>query len=149
MLVNNAGVYKFVPLEETTEDEFHREFNINVFGTILATKEALKHFGPNGDSVINMSSIASAGVAEAAVYSETKGGRCNNWRAPHGVGSAKNPVNAIAPGTVESEGMHSGGIIGSDFDFEKTILASTPLGRIGPGLPSAARVEYAAQNTKV
>jgi 3-oxoacyl-[acyl-carrier protein] reductase len=60
LLVNNAGVYKFLPLEEITEDEFHREFNINVLGTILATKEAVKHFGPNGGSVINMSSIASA-----------------------------------------------------------------------------------------
>src|SRR6201997_414208 len=50
VLVNNAGVYKFVPLEEITEDEFHREFNVNVLGTILATKEAVKHFGPNGGS---------------------------------------------------------------------------------------------------
>ena len=61
VLVNNAGVYKFRPLEEITEDEFHREFNINVLGTILATKEAVKHFGSNGGSVINISSIASAG----------------------------------------------------------------------------------------
>ena len=60
MLVNNAGVYKFLSLEETTEDEFHREFNINVLGTILATKEAIKRFGPNGGSIVNMSSIASA-----------------------------------------------------------------------------------------
>src|SRR5438270_12739939 len=73
VLVNNAGVYKFVPLEDITEDEFHREFNINVLGTILATKEAVKHFGPNGGSVINMSSIASAGEAQAAIYSGTKG----------------------------------------------------------------------------
>src|SRR5260370_11614146 len=73
VLVNNAGVYKFVPLQEITEDEFHREFNINMLGTILSTKEAVKHFGPNGGSIINMSSIASAGVPEAAIYSETKG----------------------------------------------------------------------------
>src|SRR2546423_2513762 len=65
VLVNNAGVYKFLPLEEITEDEFHREFNINVLGTILATTEAVKHFGPNGGSVINISSIASAGEAKA------------------------------------------------------------------------------------
>ena len=73
VLVNNAGVYKFQPLEEITEDEFYREFNINVLGTILATKEAVKHFGPNGGSVINMSSIASAGLPEATIYSGTKG----------------------------------------------------------------------------
>src|SRR2546430_14392344 len=74
VLVNNAGVYKFLRLEEITEDEFHREFNTNVLGTILATKEAVKHFGPNGGSVIiNISSIASAGEAKATIYSGTKG----------------------------------------------------------------------------
>jgi 3-oxoacyl-[acyl-carrier protein] reductase len=71
VLVNNAGVYKLVPLEEITEDEFHRQFNINVLGTILATKEAVKHFGPKGGSVINISSIASAGEVEAVIYSGT------------------------------------------------------------------------------
>jgi 3-oxoacyl-[acyl-carrier protein] reductase len=65
VLVNNAGVYKFVPLEDISEDEFHREFNINVLGTILATKEGVNHFGPNGGSVINISSIASAGEPAA------------------------------------------------------------------------------------
>jgi 3-oxoacyl-[acyl-carrier protein] reductase len=130
VLVNNAGVYKFVPLEEITEDEFHREFNVNVLGKILATKEALKHFGPNGGSVINMSSIASAGVAEAAVYSGTKGAVDAITRGLAAeLGPRKIRVNAIAPGTVETEGMHSGGIMGSD--FEKTMVASTPLGRIG------------------
>jgi 3-oxoacyl-[acyl-carrier protein] reductase len=73
VLVNNAGVYKFLPLEEITEDEFHREFNINVLGTLLATKEAASYFGPNGGSVINMSSTASAEEADASIYSGTKG----------------------------------------------------------------------------
>jgi 3-oxoacyl-[acyl-carrier protein] reductase len=59
VLVNNAGVYKSLPLEEITEDEFHREFNVNVLGTILATKEAVKHFGPNGGSVINIAAVSS------------------------------------------------------------------------------------------
>jgi 3-oxoacyl-[acyl-carrier protein] reductase len=71
VLVNNVGIYKFIPLEEITEDELHREFNINVLGTLLATKEAVKHFGPNG-SIINISSTASAGEAQAAIYSATK-----------------------------------------------------------------------------
>ena len=73
VLVNNAGVYKFQSLGEITEEEFHREFNINVLGTILVTKEAVGHFGPNGGSIINISSIASEGEARAAIYSGTKG----------------------------------------------------------------------------
>src|SRR5438128_9769535 len=130
VLVNNAGVYKFLPLEEITEDEFHREFNINVLGTILATKEAVKHFGPNGGSVINISSIASAGEAQAAIYSGTKGAVDAITRGLAAeLGPRKVRVNAIAPGGVETEGTHSAGIMGSD--FEKTMIAGTPLGRIG------------------
>ncbi len=130
VLVNNAGVYKFLPLEEITEDEFHREFNINVLGTILATKEAVKHFGPNGGSVINISSTASAGVPEATIYSATKGAVDTITRALAAeLGPRKIRVNAIAPGSVETEGTRSAGIIGSD--FEKTMIAGTPLGRIG------------------
>jgi len=130
VLVNNAGVYKFLPLEEITEDEFHREFNVNVLGTILATKEAVKHFGQKGGSVINISSIASAGAAEAAIYSGTKGAVDAITRGLAAeLGPRKIRVNAIAPGGVETEGTHSVGIIGSD--FEKTMIAGTPLGRIG------------------
>src|ERR1700720_2050147 len=74
VLVNNAGIYRFAPLEDLTEDEFHREFNTNVLGLLLATKEAMKHFGPDGGSVINISSIASTSpTPTAVVYSATKG----------------------------------------------------------------------------
>jgi 3-oxoacyl-[acyl-carrier protein] reductase len=130
VLVNNAGVYRFLPLEEITEDEFHREFNINVLGTLLVTKEAVKHFGSNGGSVINISSIASAGEAEAAIYSGTKGAVDAITRGlAKELGARKIRVNAIAPGSVVTEGTRSAGIIGSD--FEKAMIAGTPLGRIG------------------
>jgi 3-oxoacyl-[acyl-carrier protein] reductase len=130
VLVNNAGVYNFIPLEAITEEAFHREFNINVLGTILATKEAVKHFGPNGGSVINLSSIASAGVAKAAIYSGTKGAVDSITRGlAQELGPRKIRVNAIAPGGVETEGTHSAGIVGSD--FEKAMIAGTPLGRFG------------------
>jgi 3-oxoacyl-[acyl-carrier protein] reductase len=130
VLVNNAGVYKLQPLEEITEEEFHREFNINVLGTILATKEAVKHFGPNGGSVINISSIASEGWAQAAIYSGTKGAVDAITRGLAAeLGPRKIRVNAIAPGGVETEGLHRAGIMGSD--LEKTMTAGTPLGRIG------------------
>ncbi len=129
VLVNNAGVYKFLPLEEITEEEFHREFNINVLGTILATKEAVKRFGPNGGSVINISSIASGGWAQAGIYSGTKGAVDAITRGLAAeLGPRKIRVNAIALGGVETEGTHSAGIMGSD--LEKTMTAGTPLGRI-------------------
>jgi 3-oxoacyl-[acyl-carrier protein] reductase len=130
VLVNNAGVYKFLPLEEITEDGFHRQFNINVLGALLATKEAVKHFGPNGGSVINISSTSSMGEAQAAIYSGTKGAVDAITRGLAAeLGPRKIRVNAIAPGEVETEGTHSGGVIGSD--FERAMIARTPLGRVG------------------
>jgi 3-oxoacyl-[acyl-carrier protein] reductase len=129
VLVNNADVYKFLPLAEVSEEEFHREFNIDVLGMILVTKEAVKYFGPNGGSIINISSIASAGELGAALYSGTKGAVDAIRRALAAALGARKIRVAIAPGAVETEGTHGAGIIGSD--FEKTMIAGTPLGRIG------------------
>ncbi len=130
VLVNNAGVFRFAPLDQVTEDEFHREFNINVLGTLLATKEALNHFNGSG-SVINLSSVVSTSpIPNSSVYSATKGAvdtltvGLSRELAPRNI-----RVNVIAPGGVETEGTHEIGVIGSD--FEKQIIAQTPLGRMG------------------
>ena len=131
VLVNNAGVFNFFPLESATEDEFHRQFNTNVLGLILATREAVKYFGPAGGSVINIGSVVSeATPAMSVVYSATKGA----VDAVTGVlakelASKKVRVNSINPGGVETEGAHTAGIVGSD--FEKQIVARTALGRFG------------------
>jgi 3-oxoacyl-[acyl-carrier protein] reductase len=131
ILVNNAGVFKFEPLETVTEEEFHRQFNTNVLGTILATQEAIQHFGDAGGSVINVGSVVSDNpLANSVVYSATKGAvdtiavALSKEFAGKGI-----RVNTLAPGGVETEGTHSVGIIGSD--FEKQMVANTPLGRIG------------------
>ncbi len=131
VLVNNAGVFEFGPLEAVTEAEFHREFNTNVLGPILTIQEALKHFGPKGGSVINISSVTGANpVPNSAVYSATKGAVDSITRGlAKELGSRNIRVNAIAPGGVETEGTRRIGIIGSD--FEKQIVAGTPLGRFG------------------
>jgi len=131
VLVNNAGVYKYVPIEQTTADEFNRQFNTNVLGTLLAIKEAVKHFGPNGGSIINMSSVVSLKpVATAAIYSATKSAIDAITRAlAVELGPRKIRVNAIAPGLTETEGTHDAGMIGSD--FQKASLATIPLGRLG------------------
>jgi 3-oxoacyl-[acyl-carrier protein] reductase len=131
VLVNNAGIYAFEPLENVTEDEFHREFNTNVLGPILTIQEAVKHFGPDGGSVINISSVASTSApANSVAYSATKGAVDTIARVlAKELGARKIRVNTIAPGGVDTEGTRSSGIIGSD--FAKQIVADTPLGRFG------------------
>ena len=131
VLVNNAGIFAFEPLEAVTEAEFHREFNTNVLGPILTIQEALKHFGPNGGSVINISSVASTNATpNSVVYSATKGAVDTIARVlGTELAARKIRVNTIAPGGVETEGAHRIGIIGSD--FEKQVVARTPLGRFG------------------
>jgi len=131
VLVNNAGVFKFDPLEAVTEDEFHRQFNINVLGTILATQEAIRHFNGDGGSVINVGSLISDNpMANSVIYSATKGAVDTIAVAlSKELGSRKIRVNTIAPGGVETEGTVSVGIIGSE--LEKMMIDGTPLGRIG------------------
>jgi 3-oxoacyl-[acyl-carrier protein] reductase len=131
VLVNNAGVYEFLPLEQITEDHFHKQFNLNVLGLLLTTREAVKNFGPNGGSIVNISSVvATSPVPTAAVYSATKAAVDAVTKSlAKELGPKKIRVNSLNPGMVETEGLTSMGILGSD--FQKQIEAQTPLGRIG------------------
>lgn len=131
ILVNNAGIYQFAPLENVTENEYHRQFDTNVLGTLLTLQESLKHFGPTGGSVINVSSVASLGATpNTVVYSATKAAVDSITRTlSHELSARKIRVNTLAPGATETEGLHSAGIKGSD--FEKQMVSLTPLGRIG------------------
>ena len=131
VLVNNAGVYEFAPLADVTEEQFHRQFNTNVLGLLLATREAAKYFNGAGGSIINISStVTSITPPESAVYTGTKGAVDSITRVlAKELGPKKIRVNSINPGLVETEGTHSSGIIGSD--FEKHAESQTPLGRIG------------------
>ena len=130
ILVNNSGVYEFLPIENITEDHFHKIFNVNVLGPILTTQTALKYL-TEGSSIINVSSVVSTLTPPtSAVYTGTKGA----LDAITGVfarelGSRKIRVNSINPGMIETEGARTAGFIGSD--FEKSIVGQTPLGRTG------------------
>src|SRR6476660_6588534 len=73
ILVNNAGIYEFAPLEAITAEHFHKHFDLNVLGLLLTTQEAIKHFGPAGGSIVNISSVAaSLAPPTGSVYSATK-----------------------------------------------------------------------------
>ena len=131
VLVNNAGIYEFAPLEEVTPEHFHKHFDLNVLGLILATKEAAGQFGPDGGSVINISSVVSrAPQPNASVYSATKAAvDAVTISLAKELGPRKIRVNTINPGMVETEGVHAAGI--AESDFRKQYEAQAPLGRIG------------------
>ncbi|MGN6648801.1 glucose 1-dehydrogenase [Trinickia sp.] len=130
ILVNNSGVYELAPIEEFTEEQFHRQFNINVLGLMLTTKAALKHLG-EGASIINISSVVTTITPPGtAVYSGTKGAvDAITGVLSRELGPRKIRVNAINPGIVITEGTHTAGIAGSD--FETMAVTQTPLGRVG------------------
>jgi 3-oxoacyl-[acyl-carrier protein] reductase len=131
ILVNNAGVFQFDPLDAVKPEEFHRQFNTNVLGPILASREAATYFGEDGGSIINVSSIVSTrAFPQSVIYSATKGALDSVTRVLAAeLGPKKIRVNTLAPGMIETEGTHTAGFIGSD--FEAHAKASTPLGRIG------------------
>jgi 3-oxoacyl-[acyl-carrier protein] reductase len=131
IVVNNAGIYEFSPLESLTEEHFHKQFNLNVLGLILVSQAALKLFDSAGGSIINMSSVVSTlAFPNASVYSGTKGAVDAITRSlaselgPHGI-----RVNAIRPGMVETEGTHAAGI--EESGMKEQVRAQTPLGRTG------------------
>ncbi len=133
ILVNNAGIYEFAPLENVTAQHFHKLFDLNVLGLLLTSKEAVKHMGPDGGSIVNISSVVSTyAPANTSVYSATKGAVDTITRAlAKELAPRKIRVNAINPGMVETEGTTSSGVTTGESAFRKQVEAQTPLGRIG------------------
>jgi 3-oxoacyl-[acyl-carrier protein] reductase len=131
VLVNNAGVFKFTPLEDVTEEEFHREFNTNVLGTILAIQEAVKYFGTHGGSIINLSSVVATNPPPGSVvYSPTKSAIDSITRVlAKELGPRKIRINSIAPGLTETEGATATDFFASP--AANLVVANTPLGRVG------------------
>jgi 3-oxoacyl-[acyl-carrier protein] reductase len=131
ILINNAGIYEFAPLENVKGADFYRHFDINVLGLILASKEAAKYFDGDGGSIVNISSIVSTITPpNSSVYTATKGAVDAITRTlAKELAPRKIRVNAINPGMVETEGAKAAGI--TDSELRTQIEAMTPLGRIG------------------
>jgi 3-oxoacyl-[acyl-carrier protein] reductase len=147
ILVNNSGVYEFGPIENVTEEQFHKIFNVNVLGLLLTTQAAVKHLG-EGASIINVGSVVSRITPPgSAVYTGSKGAvNSITGVLARELGPKKIRVNALNPGMVETEGTHSAGFIGSD--FETGTVAQTPLGRIGqPGDIASIAVFLASEDS--
>lgn len=145
ILVNNAGVFAATPLSEITKAAFHRHFEANVLGTLLATQAAAAQFGGNGGSIVNVSSIvARSPSAGYAIYNATKAAVEAITRSlAKELGPHKIRVNAIGPGLVTTDGAQESGLTGGD--FEQAIIAQTPLGRIAvPGDIAPAAVFLAS-----
>jgi len=149
VLVNNAGVYDWSPLEEITEEQFHKHFDINVLGLLLATQEAVRQFDSTGGNIINISStVTSLTPPSSSVYTGTKGAVDAITRTlAKELGPRKIRVNAINPGMVETEGVRAAGF--DQGDLRKSIEAQTPLGRIGqPEDIAPAAVFFASDDSE-
>jgi 3-oxoacyl-[acyl-carrier protein] reductase len=148
ILVNNAGIYEFQPLEAITEEHFNKQFGLNVLGLLLTTQEAVKHFGADGGSVINLSSIVGRnGFPGAAVYSATKGAVNSITQSlSKELGQKKIRVNGVAPGMVETEGTASMGVTDPANEMRKSVEAQTPVGRIGQPKDVATVVTFLASD---
>lgn len=148
ILVNNAGVFQSMSVTDLTEEEFHREININLLGPLLVIRESLRHFGPAGGSIINIGSGASRSHPPGySIYSASKAGLdavtgvLSKELAPRGI-----RVNSVNPGATLSEGTRTAGLYGVDSDIEKQLIAMTPLGRMGTPEDIAKVVAFLASD---
>ncbi|MCA9167945.1 MAG: glucose 1-dehydrogenase [Planctomycetales bacterium] len=148
VLVNNAGVYQPMSIEEFTEDEFHREFNTNVLGPMIVIYESLAYFGSRGGSIINIGSGASQMCPPAySIYAASKGALDTVTRVlAKELASRRIRVNSVNPGATLSEGTKSAGLYGTDSEFERKLVAMTPLGRIGTPSDIAKVVAFVASD---
>ena len=146
VLVNNAGTYEFAPLENVTEELFHKQFNLNVLGLLLTTKEAVKLIGAEGGSIINIGSgVSTVYPPNASTYVATKAAvDAITVVLAKELGPRKIRVNSINPGMIETEGTHTGGFL--DGDFRKWIETQSPLGRIGQTDDIAPTAVYLASS---
>ena len=146
ILVNNAGIFDFKPLEAITPEHFHSQFDLNVLGLLLTTQEAVKHFGPEGGSIINISSIVGQmPVPQASVYSATKAAvDAITISLSQELGPKKIRVNSLNPGMVETEGLHAVGF--AESDFRKHVESITPLGRIAQPVDIAKAAVFFASD---
>jgi 3-oxoacyl-[acyl-carrier protein] reductase len=146
ILVNNAGIYQFAPLEGVTEKLFHDHFNLNVLGLLLATQEAVKLIGPEGGSIINVGSgVSTINPPNTSVYTATKGAVDSiTGVLAKELGPRKIRVNSINPGMIETEGVHAGGF--AEGDFRKWVETQSPLGRIGQSDDIAPTAVYLASS---
>lgn len=148
ILVNNAGVYQAMPVADLTEQEFHRQINVNLLGPLLVIRESLRHFGPDGGSIINIGSVASRSHPPGySIYSASKAG----LDAVTGVlakelASRKIRVNSVNPGATLSEGTKEAGLYGVGSNIEKQLIAMTPLGRMGTPEDIAKVVAFLASD---
>jgi 3-oxoacyl-[acyl-carrier protein] reductase len=146
ILVNNAGIYEFAPLENVTAEHFHKQFNLNVLGLLMTTREAVQQFGPAGGSVINISSVAAtAGLPNASVYGGTKAAVDAITRSlARELGPKKVRVNSVNPGMVATDGAQALGF--TDGEFQRQYEAQAPLGRIGQPADVAPTVAFLASD---
>ena len=148
ILVNNAGVYLAMSVADLTEAEFHRQINVNLLGPLLTIRESLRHFSPVGGTIINIGSVASRAHSPGySIYAASKAG----LDAVTGVlakelGTRRIRVNSVNPGATLSEGTKEAGLYGVGSDFEKQLVAMTPLGRMGRPSDIAKVVAFLASD---
>ncbi|MBY0612762.1 MAG: glucose 1-dehydrogenase [Beijerinckiaceae bacterium] len=146
ILINNAGIYEFAPLDAITPEHFHRQFDLNVLGLLLVSQHAARLFNKSGGSIVNVSSgVSTIAPPNSAVYTATKASvDAISMVLAKELAAAKIRVNSINPGMIMTEGAAAAGM--EEGGMKAWIESVTPMGRIGTVDEIASVVAFLASD---
>ena len=146
VLFVNAGVAKFVPLDQVSEEHYDEIFDINAKGAYFTVRRALPHLNDGASIILNTSVVSHKGFAAASVYSGTKAAMRSFTRTLASELAARNiRVNAVAPGPIATPIFERTGLSQEERDeFARNAIAAVPMKRFGQPEEVATAVAFLA-----
>lgn len=144
----NAGIAKFLPFGEVTEEFFLKHNSINVMGAYFTAQKALPLLSEGASVIFTSSTVAHFGMSGASVYAMTKAALINLAKAPAvELAPRKIRVNVVSPGPITTPIFGKMGLPDAAMqELGGAILAQVPLGRFGEASEIAKAVTYLASS---
>jgi NAD(P)-dependent dehydrogenase (short-subunit alcohol dehydrogenase family) len=148
VLFANAGIAKFLPVSQMTEEQYDEQFDINAKGAFFTVQKSLPYLNDGASVILNTSVVSHKGMPDATAYSATKAAMRSMTRSfAVALADRKIRVNAVAPGPIETPIFDRLGLPKEALDgFAATVVTTVPLKRFGKPEEVAGAVAFLASS---